>query len=93
MDQLGKARLANQVVPYLCADKPGRTTEGRDKPHNPGFQHKEIKPQNLWLLKLGGIDLAVETPSLTGEFTGGTHRVLEHTHPVISTRKAQFAGR
>ena len=32
---------------YLRADKPGETTVERDRPHNPGFQCGEIKPQNL----------------------------------------------
>ena len=41
--------LADQAVPHLHADKPGGTTGERDRPHNPGFQHGEIKPQNLWL--------------------------------------------
>ena len=33
--------------------------------------------------KTVGVKVAGETPSLTGEFTGETHRVLEHTqaHP------------
>ena len=50
---------------------------------NPGFQHGEIKPQNLWLWKPVGIAAVGETPSLTGEFIGETHRVLEgtQTHP------------
>ena len=36
-----------RVVPHLHADKPGGTTEEQDRPHNPGFQREEIKPQNL----------------------------------------------
>ena len=35
---------------HICADKPGRTTGEWDRPHNPGFQRREIKPQNLWRL-------------------------------------------
>ena len=85
--------LVDQVVPHLRADKSGGATGEQDRWHNPEFQHRETKPQNLWLKKLVGVEAAGETPSLTGNFVGETHRVLEHTqaHPVISTRKAQFA--
>ena len=38
-----------------------------------------MKPQNLSLKKPVGVDMAGETPSLTGEFAGETHGVLEHT--------------
>ena len=40
-------RMAEQVVPHLCADKPKGTTGEQDRPSNPGFQCGEIKPQNL----------------------------------------------
>ena len=39
--------LADWAVPYLCADKRGGMTGEGDRPHNAGFQHKEIKPQSL----------------------------------------------
>ena len=39
--------VADGVVPHLCADKPGGTTEVQDRTCNPGFQRREIKPQNL----------------------------------------------
>ena len=39
--------LADQAVPHLRADKPGGTTGEQDRPHNPGFQRGEIKPQSL----------------------------------------------
>ena len=44
---LGWARrwIADWAVPHLPADKPGGTTGDRDKPRNPGFQCREIKPQ------------------------------------------------
>ena len=60
------------------------TTEERGRPCNPGLQLWEIKPQNLWLKTPVGVVVAVgETPSLTGELVGETHRVLEHiqTYP------------
>ena len=75
----GKAMLEDQGVPHLRVDKSGGTTGEQDRPHNPGFQHREIKPQNLWLLKPVSIAVATETPSLTREFVGETHRVLECT--------------
>ena len=67
-----RQQLAEQVVPHLCVDKPTGTTGERDRPLNPGFQCREIKPQNLWLKKSVRVEAAGETPSLTGEFTGGT---------------------
>ena len=72
-------QLAERVVPHLFMDKPGGKTGERDRPHNPGFQRREIKPQNLWLKKHGGVAVVGETPSLTGEFVRETHRVLECT--------------
>ena len=56
----------------------------------------EIKLQNLIETPVE-VEAAGETPSLTGESVGETHRVLEHTqthpptHPGISTRRADFA--
>ena len=45
---------------------------------NPGFQHRELKTQNhrLWKRSVGIVAVG-ETPSLTGEFVGETHRVLK----------------
>ena len=37
--------LAEWMVPHSSADKPGGTTGEPDRPHNPGFLHREIKPQ------------------------------------------------
>ena len=65
------------MVPHLHADKPGGTTGDRDKPHNPEFQHEEIKPQIFWLKKPVAVEAVGETPTLTGEFIGETHRGLE----------------
>ena len=31
----------------LCADKLGGITGEQNRPRNPWFQHREIKPQNL----------------------------------------------
>ena len=47
-------RLVDQVVPHLHADKLGGTIKEQDRPHNPGFQHSEKKPQNHWLKTCGG---------------------------------------
>ena len=35
----------NQAVPHSCVDNPGETTGEQDRPHNPGLQYREIKPQ------------------------------------------------
>ena len=81
----GRARqpLVELAVPHLHTDKPGETTVEWDRRHNLGFQCREIKLQNLWLKKSVRVEAVGETPSLTGEFTGETHRVLEctQTHP------------
>ena len=42
-----KASASRVDDPTLQADKPGGKTGERDRPSNPGFQHWEIKPQNL----------------------------------------------
>ena len=42
-----KWQLVDWAVPHFRADKQGGTTGARDRPHNPGFQCREIKPQNL----------------------------------------------
>ena len=70
----GKAMLEDQGVPHLRVDKSGRTTGEQERLHNPGFQRGEIKPQNLRLKKPVGVEAVGETPSLTGEFIGETHR-------------------
>ena len=57
--------LVDQAVPYLHADKPGGATGEQDRQHNPSFQHREIKPQNLWVKKTVGVMAEEETPSLT----------------------------
>ena len=72
-------QLVDRVVPYSCADKQGGTTGDQDRLCNQGFQHREIKPQNLWLYKPVGVAAVGETPSLKGEFVRETHRVLECT--------------
>ena len=45
---------------------------GSKRLHNPGFQLREIKLQNLLLKKPVGVEAAGETPSLTGEVVGET---------------------
>ena len=74
-----RKQLVDHTVPHLCGDKPGGTTGEQDGPYNPGFQRREIKPQNLWLQKPMGVVEVGETPSLTRELVGETHRILEHT--------------
>ena len=39
-----KVAAGGTVVPHLCVDKAGGTTGERDKPRNPRFQRREIKP-------------------------------------------------
>ena len=42
-------QLVDWAVTHSHADKLGGTTGEQDRPLNPGFQHGEIKPQNLCL--------------------------------------------
>ena len=64
------------MVPHSRADKLGGTKRERNRLHNPGLQHGEIKPHILLLKTPVGVEAAVgETPSLTVEFVGETHRV------------------
>ena len=42
-----KWQMADWAVPHLHVDKPGGISGWRDRPQNPGFQQREIKPQNL----------------------------------------------
>ena len=42
-----RLQLAEQVAPHLRADELGGRTRERDRPCNPEFQHREIKPQSL----------------------------------------------
>ena len=75
--------LMDQVVPHFHADKLEGTTGEQDRLSNPGFQHGLIKASKLLTEKTCGVVAAGETPSLTGEFVGETHRVLgcTQTHP------------
>ena len=59
--RLGQAKrwwLVDWVVPHLCADKLGETTGEQNRLHNPGFQYGEMKPQNFWLKKPVGVEVA-----------------------------------
>ena len=69
------------AFPHMCVEKSEDTTRKRDRLHNPGFQHRQLKPQNLQLEKFVGTEVVGGTPSLTGKFVGEIHRVLECTHP------------
>ena len=79
----GRAWLRERVVPRYHEDKLGGTTGERDRLCNPGFQHREIQPQNHYMKTPVGVEGVAKTPSLTGEVVGETHRVLERTqtHP------------
>ena len=83
LEDEGRQWLVEQVVPHLCVDKPRGKTGQPDRPSNLGFQCGEIKPQNLWLKKPVTVEVAGETPSLTGELNGETHRGPEcaQAHP------------
>ena len=70
-----RGQLVDWVVSHSHTDKPGGITGEQDRPRNPGFQYREIKPQNLWLKKPVGVAVVGETPNLTGEFVGETYRV------------------
>ena len=72
--------MAEWAVPHLHMDKLGGTTGEPDRPFNPAKEKKAPEPLPI---KTVGVVAAGETPSLTGEFVGETHRLLERTqaHP------------
>ena len=70
--EVWRAKL--QLASKAAAGVPG------DRPSNPDFQWGENKASNHRVKTPVGVEVAArETPSLTGEFVGETHRVLEHT--------------
>ena len=77
------------VVPHLCVYKLGGTTGEPDRPFNPAKEKKAPEPLPI---KTVGVVAAGETPRLTGEFIGETHRVLEHTQARPPTRKSAPEG-
>ena len=56
-----------------------------------GSSTRKLKPQNLWWEKPVGVAAVGEATSLTGEFIGKTHGVLEHTQTHTS-RNQQRKG-
>ena len=78
-------QLADPVAPHLLIDRPGVTVGERSRPRNPGLQRRGNKASNLCLKTPVGVEVAAgETPSLTEEVIGETHRGLEHAqaHPL-----------
>ena len=72
-------RLEDWAVPHLHVDNREeqlrRDTDCATQDSSAGKQSLRISAgKNLW-----GVAVVGETPSLTGEFVGETHRVLEHT--------------
>ena len=85
--------LADPVVPHLWVDKLGGTAGEQSRPSNPGLQRGEIKPQTSHLKTPVGVEAtAGETPSLTGEFLGETHRGLEHAQAQPPTPESAPVG-
>ena len=72
-----RRQLEDPAVPHLHVDKLGITHGERDIPYDPGLQcsTKSSKP-------LGG-----KTLSLTGDFIGETHRILECTQTYPLTQE------
>ena len=66
------------AVPRLCADKLGGKSGDPEKLHNSGFQCRKRKPLPV-AVKPVGVVVVGETPSLTRDVVGETHRVLECT--------------
>ena len=52
---------------------------GRETDPQPRAPAQGNKASNLLVKTPVGVEAAGETPRLTGEFVGKTHRVLEHT--------------
>ena len=55
--QTGQARwwLPDQTVPHSHVDKLGGTTGELDRPHNPGFQHRENEALKSMAVKTSGV--------------------------------------
>ena len=86
MEQTGQAvqQLADPAAPHSCIDKLGGMAGEQSRLRSPGLQCGEIKPQTSLKIPVG-VEAAVgETPSLTGEIVGETHRGLERAqaHPL-----------
>ena len=79
-------QLADPAAPLLHKYKLGGTARERNRRSNPGLQLQERKPQTSDWKHLWGVEEAAagETPSLTGEVVGETHRGLEcaQAHPL-----------
>ena len=59
----------------------------------PGLQRGGNKASNHWLKTPVGVEAAAgETPGLTGEFIGETHRGLEHVQTHQPTRESAPEG-
>ena len=73
--------LADAVAPHSCIDRLGGTG-GAKKPRAPAQGNKASN--HLVKTPVGVEAAAGETPSLTGELVGETHRGLEHAqaHPL-----------
>ena len=88
----GKAATGGAGSPTSAYEKLGGTTGKQDIPCNPVFQWREIEPQNLLLKKSMRFVAAGETPSLTREFVGETHRGLEDAQAHPPTRESALEG-
>ena len=69
--------------------------QGGSETAQPRVPEQGNKAWNLWLKTPVGVEVSVgETPSLTGEFFGETHRVLElaQTHPLGNQHKKVPVG-
>ena len=70
-------QLADPAAPHSHIDKPGGEVVMRNR-LQPRAPAQGNKASNLWLKTPMGVEAAAgETPSLTGEFVGETHRGLE----------------
>ena len=69
---------------HICSHKTGGPKWERNRPHDLRAPGWEIKPQSTVIENPLGVEAATgETPGLTAEFVGETHRVPEHrqAHP------------
>ena len=83
--------LADPAAPHSHIDKPDKRRGVKPTPQ-PQAPAQGNNASNLGLKAPLGVGAAGETPSLTGEVVGETHRVLEcaQAHSGTSTRGAQF---
>ena len=81
---VGKVASPWPVVPHLVADELRQTMWEGKQTMGAKVPGQVNKASNLRLKMPVRVSTAERTLSLTGEFLGETHRVLQHIHQVLT---------